>query len=197
LFGSGLDVGKKRALDAVATVTISVGSKRFLAANQMFYELAGLEERDVVGRLPSEAGLCISSGGEAHRLEDLWSGDFNWDSECSLITPDGKTIEVLVSARVVACGGEPCSLVMLQDISDLNKLKRELVQISEEEQKRFARDLHDGHCQDLTAAVFFAEPLPPLWIKQTKKMQDRFVLWRKWCAAALRTRIAWQRILAH
>jgi signal transduction histidine kinase len=60
---------------------------------------------------------------------------------------------------VVACGGEPCALVMLQDMSDLNKLKRDLVHISEEEQRRFARDLHDSHCQDLTAAVFFAEAI--------------------------------------
>jgi PAS domain S-box-containing protein len=147
------------ANNAVATVMISVGNKRFLTANQMFYELAGLEERDVIGRLPSEAGLYISSGGEAHRLEELWSRDFNQDSECSLITPQGKTIDVLVSARVVACGGEPCALVMLQDMSDLNKLKRDLVHISEEEQRRFARDLHDSHCQDLTAAVFFAETI--------------------------------------
>ena len=147
------------ANNAVATAMISVANKCFLTANQMFYELAGLEERDVIGQLASEVGLYLSSGGEAHRIEELWSREFYQDSEFSLITPHGKAIEVLVSTRVVASGGEPCALVMLQDMSDLNKLKRDIVHISEEEQRRFARDLHDSHCQDLTAVVFFAEAI--------------------------------------
>jgi signal transduction histidine kinase len=38
-------------------------------------------------------------------------------------------------------------------------LRKDIVAISEEEQRRFSRDLHDSHCQDLTAIAFFAETI--------------------------------------
>ena len=147
------------ANNSVATVMVSIANKRFLTANKMFYELAGLEERDLVGRLAGNVGMYVTSGGQEHAFEELWAEKFGPDSELCLITPGGKAIEVLISTRVLESGGEPCALIMLQDMTDLNKLKRDIVHISEEEQRRFARDLHDSHCQDLTAIVFFAEAI--------------------------------------
>ncbi len=55
--------------------------------------------------------------------------------------------------------GEPCALLMVQDLSDLKRLKHDLIEISEEERRRFGRALHDSHCQDLTAIVFYAETI--------------------------------------
>jgi signal transduction histidine kinase len=48
---------------------------------------------------------------------------------------------------------------MVQELTDLQRLKQDVVTISEEEQRRFSRDLHDSHCQDLTAIAFFAETI--------------------------------------
>jgi signal transduction histidine kinase len=48
---------------------------------------------------------------------------------------------------------------VIQDLTDLQRLKQDVVAISEEEQRRFGRDLHDSHCQDLTAISFFAESI--------------------------------------
>jgi signal transduction histidine kinase len=48
---------------------------------------------------------------------------------------------------------------MIQDLTDLRRLRKDVIAISEEEQRRFSRDLHDSHCQDLTAIAFFAETI--------------------------------------
>ena len=48
---------------------------------------------------------------------------------------------------------------MIQDLTDLRRLRKDVVAISDEEQRRFSRDLHDSHCQDLTAIAFFAETI--------------------------------------
>jgi signal transduction histidine kinase len=48
---------------------------------------------------------------------------------------------------------------MIQDLTDLRRLRNDVVSISEAEQRRFGRDLHDSHCQDLTAIAFFAETI--------------------------------------
>jgi PAS domain S-box-containing protein len=147
------------ANNALATAMISLATKRFVVANQAFYELIGLEEGDIVGRRSSDLGLCLSSAGQAQRLEDLWSIELNQDSEWILTTAHGKTVDVIASTRTVSSGGEPCLVLTLQDMSDLQRLKSDIVRISEQEQRRFARDLHDSHCQDLTAIVFFAEAI--------------------------------------
>ena len=147
------------ANNAIATAIISVMARRFVTANQMFYDLVGLTERDVVGLSLLEVGLRVLKEGRETRIEELWSSDANKDIECCLVTPHRETIEVVDSTRVIVFGGEPCALLMVQDLSDLKRLKHDLIQISEEEQRRFGRDLHDSHCQDLTAIVFFAETI--------------------------------------
>jgi signal transduction histidine kinase len=48
---------------------------------------------------------------------------------------------------------------MVQDLTDLRRLKQDVIDIADEEQRRFSRDLHDSHCQDLTAIAFFAETI--------------------------------------
>lgn len=147
------------ANNAIATAVFSITARRFVTANQMFYDLVGVNEPDLVGLASLEIGLRVLHEGRETRIEELWSGDANQDIECSLATPHRGTIDIVASTRVIVFGGEPCALLMVQDLSDLKRLKHDLIQISEEEQRRFGRDLHDSHCQDLTAIVFFAETI--------------------------------------
>ena len=147
------------ANNAIATAIISIKARRFVTANQMFYDLIGLNDRDVVRRSFLEIGLRVLKEGKDTRVEELWSGDANQAIECSLVTPNHGTIDVVATTRVMVFGGEPCVLLMVQDLSDLKRLKHDLIQISEEERRRFGRDLHDSHCQDLTAIVFYAETI--------------------------------------
>jgi signal transduction histidine kinase len=79
--------------------------------------------------------------------------------EARLARPDDSMLDVLVSAKRILSGQEGSILLMIQDLTDLRRLRKDVVAISEEEQRRFSRDLHDSHCQDLTAIAFFAETI--------------------------------------
>jgi signal transduction histidine kinase len=147
------------ANNAIATAIISIKARRFVTANQMFYDLIGLNERDVAGLSALEIGLGVLKEGKETGIEELWSNDGNHDIECSLVTPDHGTIDVLATTRVMIFRGGPCALLTVQDLSDLKRLKHDLIEISEEERRRFGRDLHDSHCQDLTAIIFYAETI--------------------------------------
>lgn len=147
------------ANNAIATAIISIKARRLVTANQMFYDLIGLNDRDVVRRSFLEIGLRVLKEGKDTRVEELWSSDANHDIECSLVTPHHGTIDIVATTRVMVFGGEPCALLMVQDLSDLKRLKHDLIEISEVERRRFGRDLHDSHCQDLTAIVFYAETI--------------------------------------
>jgi two-component system, LuxR family, sensor kinase FixL len=81
------------------------------------------------------------------------------DCEATLIRPDGTVLEVLASAKAVLSGSERSVLLMIQDLTDLRRLRQDIITIVEEEQRRFGRDLHESHCQDLTAIAFFAETI--------------------------------------
>ncbi len=68
---------------------------------------------------------------------------------------DGKQIEVEVSLR--ADQGEFFGFV--HDVSEQRRLEREVLEISEDERRRFGRELHDGLGQQLTALELMSHTL--------------------------------------
>jgi PAS domain-containing protein len=52
------------ANNAIATAIISIKARRLVTANQMFYDLIGLNDRDVVRRSFLEIGLHVLKEGE-------------------------------------------------------------------------------------------------------------------------------------
>jgi PAS domain S-box-containing protein len=143
--------------NSVATAVISLRTERFLAANEVFCSLAGLVRQEIVGRSLGEVGWRLMSDGQEGVLKLIGMNDVVRNAEARLRRPDGGSIDVMASVKTISYGGERAALLMLQDLTDLQLLRKEVVDISEEEQRRFGRDLHDSHCQDLTAISFFAE----------------------------------------
>ena len=146
------------ANNSVATAIISAETGRFLEANEIFTQLVGRSREQIAGQSLSLIRLTGADGEESDLL--------NWplraesrECEARLIRPDGAVLEVLVSAKEVLSGRERCVLLMIQDLTDLRRLRQDVITIAEEEQRRFGRDLHDSHCQDLTAIAFFAETI--------------------------------------
>src|SRR5207302_5968889 len=45
---------------------------------------------------------------------------------------------------------------LCHEINERNRLERELLAVSEREQRRMGQDLHDGVCQELTGVAFMA-----------------------------------------
>jgi two-component system, LuxR family, sensor kinase FixL len=145
------------ANNSIATAILSAETGRFSEVNEIFCHLVARPERQIVGQ-----SLSVIQLGPAGNESEFLSSDFLIDSgeyEARLTRPDGSVLEVLVSAKPVLSGQERSLLLMIQDLTDLRRLRKDVIAISEEEQRRFSRDLHDSHCQDLTAIAFFAETI--------------------------------------
>src|SRR5258708_26021617 len=146
------------ANNSIATAIISIGTGRFIETNEILCRLTGLPREQIIAQ-PFCAIRLVKPVGHGSEFLPLTAEIDSRESEARLIRPDGGVLEVLVSAKEILSDDERCLLLMIQDLTDLRRLRKDVIAISEEEQRRFSRDLHDSHCQDLTAIAFFAETI--------------------------------------
>ena len=146
------------ANNSIATAVLSVETGRFTEINEIFCRLAARPPDGVIGKSLSAIQLTTQIDTPTEFL-NLASQTESVEYEARLVRPDGSALDVLVSAKPILSGDERSILLMIQDLTDLRRLRKDVVAISEEEQRRFSRDLHDSHCQDLTAIAFFAETI--------------------------------------
>ncbi len=76
--------------------------------------------------------------------------------EARHLRKDGSTFPVLVDISTVrdASGNIVHRVVYTEDITELKSLEARIVEVSEREQQRIGRDLHDGLCQQLTGVSY-------------------------------------------
>jgi two-component system, LuxR family, sensor kinase FixL len=146
------------ANNSLATAIVSIESGRFQQTNEVFCRLAGHPQEQIVGQPFSEIHL-VGPNVDLRDFVNFASQRDGEEFEARLDRPDGSVLDVLVSAKTILSGEERCLLLMMQDLTDLRRLRKDVITISEEERRRFSRDLHDSHCQDLTAIAFFAETI--------------------------------------
>jgi PAS domain S-box-containing protein len=147
------------AHNSIATAIVSLETGRLLMANEVLCSLAGLDQGQIAGRSLLEIGWNFTAGDQQDFIGRLDSQKSIQNCEARIRRPDGNHVEVVVSGKAILFGSERAMLLMVQDLTDLRRLQQDVVTIAEEEQRRFSRDLHDSHCQDLTAIAFFAETI--------------------------------------
>ena len=85
----------------------------------------------------------VTGGGELPPAE--------WD----FINTTGQRIRLEVSARMVRQAGKNAEVESVaRDITERKRLEREILEISNREQRRIGHDLHDGVCQQLAAIAY-------------------------------------------
>jgi two-component system, LuxR family, sensor kinase FixL len=146
------------ANNSIATAVLSAATGRFTETNEIFCRLVARPQENLIGQPLS----AIQLTGQVDSPSEFLSLTAQTDSveyEARVVRPDGSALDVVASAKPILSGDEHSVLLMIQDLTDLRRLRKDVVAISEEEQRRFSRDLHDSHCQDLTAIAFFAETI--------------------------------------
>lgn len=81
-------------------------------------------------------------------------------TEWDFINPGGASRRVEISAMLVKQeGSAPEVESVARDVTERKRLEREILQISNREQRRIGHDLHDGVCQQLAAIAYLIDIL--------------------------------------
>jgi len=89
-------------------------------------------------------------------LKDKAPPTVEWD----FAAPSGQPFKVEISTRLIEQNGhEPEVEGIGRDITERKRLERELLEISNREQRRIGHDLHDGVCQQLVGISYLTESL--------------------------------------
>ncbi len=80
--------------------------------------------------------------------------------EWDFLVPGGQRLRLEISARLISQPGKADEVESFaRDITERKKLEREILQISNREQRRIGHDLHDGVCQQLAAIAYRVDML--------------------------------------
>jgi PAS domain S-box-containing protein len=76
-------------------------------------------------------------------------------AEWEFMTASGQRLRLELSARLVGRAGKNAEVESVaRDITERKRLEREILEISNREQRRIGHDLHDGVCQQLAAIAY-------------------------------------------
>ncbi len=76
-------------------------------------------------------------------------------AEWEFVTASGQRLRLELSARLVGRAGKNAEVESVaRDITERKRLEREILEISNREQRRIGHDLHDGVCQQLAAIAY-------------------------------------------
>ena len=106
---------------------------------------------------------------------------------------DGSVFPMDLSVSEVQLVGGRKFTGILRDITERKRLEQEILQISEQEQRRIGQDLHDGICQQLAGIELMSEVLEQALGRKSKKLSAQAAQ----IAANVREVISQTRLLAH
>ena len=103
----------------------------FIDGNASFFKLFGLEKEDVVGTTFQELPIWTNAQDRINFIEILKKDNHLSDHEIVLKHKNGKALFGLMSADVIDIKGEPCNLVIIQDITQKKKAEKALIEAKE------------------------------------------------------------------
>jgi PAS domain S-box-containing protein len=95
-----------------------------------------------------------------HWLNQVVTGSSSPTVEWDFITARGQRIRLEISTRLIGQPGASLEVEgMARDITERKRLEREILEISNREQRRIGHDLHDGVCQQLAGIALMTASL--------------------------------------
>lgn len=110
----------------MATLVSSVRDGRILMANEACRDTLGRAPEALVGRTSLEAGLWVEPERREAQIAAFRAQGRLRNFPEEVRTPAGEVKQVLVSAELIEFAGEPCILVMCNDVTERHELGRAL-----------------------------------------------------------------------
>jgi two-component system CheB/CheR fusion protein len=133
---------------------------RITSINQMGEKLLQRSRKEILSRniveLVGEEQRPAARQWLENVLEDSGPPTAEWDFAAA----SGQRIKVEISTRLIERGGKVVEVEgIARDITERKRLEREILEISNREQRRIGHDLHDGVCQQLAGIAFMSSTL--------------------------------------
>ncbi len=144
-----------------------------LAAERIF----GYKAREVIGKNVSI--LMPSPHREQH---DSYLGNYLQTGHAKIIgigreivarRKDGTVFPMYLSVSEVRLADRRLFTGFIRDITERKRLEREILEISDREQRRIGQDLHDGLCQHLAGIELMSQVLEQNLVKRSKAAAAR------------------------
>lgn len=96
-------------------------------------------------------------------LNEVVKGTETPAAEWDIIVASGQSVKLEISTRLIKQKGKGVEVEgIARDITERKRLEREILEISNREQRRIGHDLHDGICQLLAGIALMSESLADL-----------------------------------
>lgn len=133
---------------------------RLTSVNQTGERILQKSRKELLGRNVLEFVAEEQRASARQWLERLVNGAAMPDMEWDIITPSGERVKLEISARLITQDGRALEVEgIARDITERKRLEREILEISNREQRRIGHDLHDGVCQQLAGIAFLTSTL--------------------------------------
>ncbi len=133
---------------------------RITSINQTGERLLGRSRRQLLGRSILELVAAEQRDSVQQWLSRLLKGATMSDMEWDVIAASGERVKLEISARLIQRDDHELEVEgIARDITERKRLEREILEISNREQRRIGHDLHDGVCQQLAGIAFLTSTL--------------------------------------
>jgi PAS domain S-box-containing protein len=133
---------------------------RVTSVNQTCERLLQRSRKEMLGRNILDFVAEEQRASARQWLDRLLKGAPVPNMEWDVVAASGERIKLEISARLIEQEGHELEVEgIARDITERKRLEREILEISNREQRRIGHDLHDGVCQQLAGIAFLTSTL--------------------------------------
>jgi PAS domain S-box-containing protein len=111
----------------IAITTLAEG--RFVDINPSFLRMSGYSVEEVIGRTAEELKLVMCQQTCGQSAQDLLEVGLLQNQECEFYTRSGEVRIVLLSVELIDLAGVPCTLNIVNDITERKRLENEFISL--------------------------------------------------------------------
>jgi PAS domain S-box-containing protein len=117
--------------------------QRFINVNDSFLKMTDYRREEIIGRTLGEVGLFADADEGPLRDRELMADRRLRGAAIRYQTRTGEVRSGTLSAEVIELWGQTCVLANIEDVTEAERLEKEVMEVSEQERLNIGRDLHD------------------------------------------------------